>query len=305
MRRVLVAAQVVLLTASVAGCAGLDGTSRAPAAGAKPQAAAARGSSPAATEEGTSLIARLDGGRGARVVALLRISGDRVTFSLTWSGTGPPRSAGVRAGGDQAVAGLFGNGLPAGARSVAGRMTVTDPAQAERLRTRPGEFTVDLGPGESTGDGSVPAGGVLRGPLTESGQPVDPLGVIPDGALRALADGRQESGGEGAPKGDKDAHTTVSLDPGKGGALNYSLAWVNLEPPTAAQVHRGALGQSGEVAVPLFTTPLPRTLIAVSGTVEVTDPATLRDLAAKPGGFYVTLNTADFPRGAVRGQVFR
>ncbi|MEU9605587.1 CHRD domain-containing protein [Streptomyces sp. NPDC048057] len=304
MRRLLAAAQVVLLTASVAACAGADGTSGAPASGAKAQPAAGQRSSPAATEPGTSLIARLDGGRGASVVALLKISGDRVTFSLTWSGTGPPRSAGVRAGGDQAVAELFGNGLPAGARSAAGRITVTDPAQAERLRTRPGEFTVDLGPGGRAGEGAA-SGGVLRGPLTESSQPVDPLGVIPDGALRALADGRQESGGEGArTQGDEDAHTTVSLNPGKG-VLTYSLAWVNLEPPTAAQVHRGALGQNGEVAVPLFTTPLPRTLIAVSGAAEVTDPATLRDLASAPGGFYVTLNTADFPRGAVRGQVFR
>ncbi|MFJ6655866.1 CHRD domain-containing protein [Streptomyces sp. NPDC091377] len=337
MRRLLSAAQAVLLSAGLT--AGLTACA-APVTGGADTGAAPRGTgratapgtatgSPGAVPggPGTSLIARL-GGPGAGAAVLAKVSGERVTFSLSWSGVEPPRRAEVRrTAGDAGTGGtvlLFDAPLPDGTSAAAGQLTLTDAALAEALRGRPGDFTVTL-----TAAGAPD--GVLSGPVTVSDTPVDPLGVIPGGALRATADGTQESeaapGGGGTPgadgadgaageageageaggaggAGDPDASTTVSLDPGQG-TLGYSLAWVNLEPPTQAHLQRGALGQDGEIAVPLFTSALPDTVIALAGTAPVSDPATLRELASAPGGFYVSLHTADFPQGAVRGQVFR
>ena len=55
-----------------------------------------------------------------------------------------------------------------------------------------------------------------------------------------------------------------------------------------------------------FGTPLPdtATATAAAGAVTVTDPKIAADILANPAGFYVNLHTADFPGGAVRGQLF-
>ncbi|MGW1279107.1 CHRD domain-containing protein [Streptomyces tsukubensis] len=294
-RRILLAAHAALLTAAVTAC---GRTSTTPPATSAPEPGPVTRQAPPAAAAGSSLIARLGGGQGAGAVALLRSDDDRIVFSLTWNGFTAPRSATLLGSDARPLAELFGGPLPQGARAAVGRVTVTDPALAEKLRARPGDFAVSV-----AADG-LP-GGTLAGAVAASPNPVDPLGVIPGGTLRALADGRQETAGGGpAARGDDDARTTVSLSPGNG-TLGYALAWVNLEPPTAAHLHRGALGRTGPVAVPLITAPLPPTLIAVSGTAEVEDTAVLRELAAAPGGFYADLHTRSFPAGAVRGQVFR
>ncbi|MFE0422518.1 CHRD domain-containing protein, partial [Streptomyces sp. NPDC058953] len=266
-RGLLVAAQALLLTAAVTACADpapsgpvTDGTNP----GAEAPGSPATAPSPAGAP-GASLVARLDGGPGVGAVALLAIDGDTVTYSLTWSGFRAPRSARIVGGDATTAVELFGSPLPDSATSVAGRTTVTDAALAERLRTAPTGFAVSVAaPG-------LP-GGTLGGAVAASPTPVDPLGALPAGVLRAVADGRQESGGGdgdggggGTATGDRDAETTVSLSPGKG-TITYSLTWRNLEPPTAAHVHRGALGQDGEIAIPLFTTPVPANVTGLAGT---------------------------------------
>ncbi|MEV7289114.1 CHRD domain-containing protein [Streptomyces sp. NPDC093252] len=305
MRRLLIRAEAVLLTAALAACGAPTGGT-GPPGGAQgggrgtglPEAlgSASPGAEPGGP--GTSLLARLGAGAGgARAAVLAKVTGRRVTFSLSWSGMDAPGAARIERteGGTGTAVPLFGSPLPDSARAAAGQLTLDDPALAEDLRGRPADFTVVL-----TAAGAP--GGTLSGPVTLSDTPVDPLGVIPGGTLSALADGGQEA--DLGTAGDPDAVTHVSLDP-DGTALGYSLAWVNLRPPIRAQVQRGELGEDGEVAVPLFTSPLPGTIIALSGSAPVTDPATLRRLAAEPGGFYVSLHTDDFPEGAVRGQVFR
>ncbi|MGV9311646.1 CHRD domain-containing protein [Streptomyces sp. NPDC003691] len=293
------AVSAALLVTALTGLTGCGGTPAADTgAGRATAPATVTQQRPQATGPGTSLISRLGGGQGAGAVALITSEGNRIVFSLTWNGFAAPRSATLLGSDARPVAELLRGSLPEGVRSVVGRTTVTDTALAERLRSRPGDFAVSL-----AAEG-LP-GGTLSGAVAASPTPVDPLGTVPAGSLRALADGRQEfdDGGSRA-QGDPDAGTTVSLTPGNG-TLGYSLAWVNLEPPTAAHIHRGALGRTGPVAVPLFTDPLPPGLIAVSGAVPVAAPAVLRELAAAPGGFYADTHTRSFPRGAVRGQLFR
>ena len=46
------------------------------------------------------------------------------------------------------------------------------------------------------------------------------------------------------------------------------------------------------------------TFTGVAGTVGGLDPDLVRQIASHPANFYVDLHTADFPGGAVRGQLF-
>jgi hypothetical protein len=58
------------------------------------------------------------------------------------------------------------------------------------------------------------------------------------------------------------------------------------------------------VVVPLFTTAIPTTVFAISGTAKNADPAVTSEIQRDPGGFYANLHSAEFPGGAVRGQLF-
>jgi len=88
----------------------------------------------------------------------------------------------------------------------------------------------------------------------------------------------------------------------QGDTLSYSVSWRGIDPPTQADIHAAGRGAEGPVVLTLFTTPRPASGFA-SGTVSVTDPTLLAALQSNPGGFYTDLHTAQFPDGAVRGQL--
>jgi hypothetical protein len=48
---------------------------------------------------------------------------------------------------------------------------------------------------------------------------------------------------------------------------------------------------------------LPASFSGAAGAVQAVDPALLRSLRTNPAGFYTNLHTAEFPGGAVRGQL--
>ncbi len=89
----------------------------------------------------------------------------------------------------------------------------------------------------------------------------------------------------------------------------FLLQWSGISAPTAAHIHTGRAGVAGPVAV-LFFQPganaasLPDTLDAVAGCVDV-DRDLARKIAASPREYYVNVHTADFPDGAIRGQLRR
>jgi D-alanyl-D-alanine carboxypeptidase len=70
-------------------------------------------------------------------------------------------------------------------------------------------------------------------------------------------------------------------------------------PAAAAHVHRGAVGVNGDIVVPI---PVPDEDGRSTGCVDV-EAALLREIAARPWGFYVNVHTSAFPAGAVRGQL--
>jgi hypothetical protein len=94
-----------------------------------------------------------------------------------------------------------------------------------------------------------------------------------------------------------------------GGKACFVLRWSGIGAPTASHIHQGAAGVAGPVVVPFFqpgtnAASLPGTLSAVAGCVAV-DAGLARRIAASPRDFYVNIHTADFPAGAIRGQLHR
>lgn len=81
------------------------------------------------------------------------------------------------------------------------------------------------------------------------------------------------------------------------GDFCYSLWGDKIAAPTMAHVHSGAAGVDGP----------PVATIEVTGKDSdqcvALEPDKLKPIVANPAAFYVNIHTADFPKGAVRGQL--
>jgi hypothetical protein len=106
---------------------------------------------------------------------------------------------------------------------------------------------------------------------------------------------------EGDNPGDPDGTGTASvvLDPAAGTAC-WNLSATGIEPVTQSHIHVGAAGVSGDVVVPLDVDGFEGT--SEGCTMDV-DAAVLQAVIDNPAGHYVNLHTADFPPGAIRGQL--
>lgn len=126
-----------------------------------------------------------------------------------------------------------------------------------------------------------------------------------EGAVRkAQLSGSEEVPGPGDPDGSGKAR--IRLDK-KTSTICYSVSWENIGAPTAAHIHKGADGASGDVVVTLFTTDtgtdLPDTVDAVKGCIEAVDALLLTDIKKNPDDYYVNVHNAEFGNGAIRGQL--
>lgn len=92
----------------------------------------------------------------------------------------------------------------------------------------------------------------------------------------------------------------VTFDPGAG-TVCYSVL-LNLNPPaTQAHIHRGEAGVNGPILIRFFDT-TPEASGSPSGCVEQ-DSTVISQILANTAGFYVNVHNADFPSGALRGQL--
>jgi CHRD domain-containing protein len=115
--------------------------------------------------------------------------------------------------------------------------------------------------------------------------------------LSAELTGAAEIPGPGDPNGSGTVHLT--LNQGQG-TVCFNLEWNGLRGAvTAAHIHEAPAGVAGPVVVPLFTTPRAS---PEEGCVQA-DPALIKDIRKNPDEYYVNLHNAEFPAGAIRGQL--
>jgi hypothetical protein len=108
------------------------------------------------------------------------------------------------------------------------------------------------------------------------------------------------SGDVESPAGDPvgTGTATIRLRAGQG-QVCYQLAAKNLPPAAAAHIHRGASGVAGPVVVPLATP----NAAGVSSGCTTAVRTLVKSILADPASFYVNIHTAEFPAGAIRGQL--
>ncbi|SDL20958.1 CHRD domain-containing protein [Streptomyces indicus] len=109
---------------------------------------------------------------------------------------------------------------------------------------------------------------------------------------------------DGKAVGDKDG-AALQFVKVSGDKVSFAVKWRGTAKPTALHIHQGAKGVNGGIKVD-FTTLLAHSKgRSAVGTVTVEDRALLDALKSDPGGFYANLHTAEFPGGAVRGQLHK
>lgn len=108
--------------------------------------------------------------------------------------------------------------------------------------------------------------------------------------------GWTEVPGPGNGKGG--GRVTVVVDPPKGRICYMFFNVHGIETPTAAHIHAGEAGKAGDVVVTL-TPPVEGT---ASGCQDVSTELA-QAIVDNPAGYYVNIHTAQFPQGAIRGQL--
>ncbi|MFF0448180.1 CHRD domain-containing protein [Streptomyces sp. NPDC004609] len=94
----------------------------------------------------------------------------------------------------------------------------------------------------------------------------------------------------------------VALVKVKGDRVTFALQWQGFVP-SLGHIHQGRAGQNGAVKVGLFGTAMPDSVHSAAGQVALSDAGLAQEIRTNPAGFYVNLHSAEFPGGAVRGQL--
>ena len=108
-----------------------------------------------------------------------------------------------------------------------------------------------------------------------------------------------ELAGDAETAADGTGTAMITLDPETGEAC-WELTAEGIGAVVQSHIHVGAAGASGDVVVPLDVDGFDGTS---EGCVADQDAAALQAIIDDPAGYYVNLHTADFPGGAIRGQL--
>lgn len=107
--------------------------------------------------------------------------------------------------------------------------------------------------------------------------------------------GAAEAPGPGDPDGTGTAFFTLNQGQGE---ICFELTVTNIDPATAAHIHRANVGVPGPVVVPLAAP-----TSGSSSGCAVVDPVLIMEIRQFPERFYVNVHNPAFQPGAVRGQL--
>ncbi len=113
--------------------------------------------------------------------------------------------------------------------------------------------------------------------------------------LSAALSGDEEIPGPGDLDGSGEAFMTLNSGQRE---ICFQLSVQDIVPATAAHIHEGALGIAGSVVVAL----IPPTDGFSSACVSA-DRDLIKTIRKNPENYYVNVHNADFPLGALRGQL--
>jgi hypothetical protein len=111
-----------------------------------------------------------------------------------------------------------------------------------------------------------------------------------------LTGGAAEVPMPGDPDGSGSA--TITLDESTG-EVCYDITVENISEPSAAHIHEGAAGTAGGIVVTFD----PGKIGEGESCLASQPTDVVAAIVANPAGYYVNVHTADFPGGAVRGQL--
>jgi len=107
--------------------------------------------------------------------------------------------------------------------------------------------------------------------------------------------GEHEAPGPGDPDGKGKARIRLDLENSE---VCWNLRVKDIEEATAAHIHIAPRGVPGPVVVPLSAPSSGR-----SSGCTAADSALIMDILENPAEYYVNVHNAEFPAGAVRGQL--
>ena len=109
--------------------------------------------------------------------------------------------------------------------------------------------------------------------------------------------GAEEAPGPGDPDGRGWAEIRLNVE-------ERTICWAwsveDIAAPTAAHIHKAPAGSPGPVVVGL---PPVSGELSSSGCATNQDKALIKDIIRNPDQYYVNVHNAEFPGGAVRGQL--
>ncbi len=112
-----------------------------------------------------------------------------------------------------------------------------------------------------------------------------------NGAPRVTTLSGAEEVGGGDPNGR--GFASITLNHGQG-TVCWEVSFENIAEPFAAHIHQAPAGVNGDVVVPLSP---------IKGGCSEVDPHLIKAIIQNPEGYYVNVHNADFPGGAIRGQL--
>lgn len=133
--------------------------------------------------------------------------------------------------------------------------------------------------------------------------PAVPAGAAATTLQASLSGGDTEVPDPGDPDGSGGAVVKVNVKKQK---VCYTLVVLDITLPTAAaHIHEGEAGVAGGIVVTLKAPEeIADTGIGLAtGCAKDQPKPLLRDIRGNPDRYYINVHTADFPGGAVRGQL--